>query len=128
VSPRAIDENPPTDEAAPTAESAARAGRRSRPSAAMIASAPSSRRSSTKGAKQATSNTASASNSAPVAAAKELECPRPESIAEPVARARATTIFEQISASPPSTYRRRSPTADGWTLAAKMSGPASTAR
>jgi hypothetical protein len=128
VSPRAIDENPPTDEAAPTAESAARAGRRSRPSAAMIASAPSSRRSSTKGAKQATSNTASASNSAPVAAAKELELPRPESIAEPVARARATTIFEQISASPPSTYRRRSPTADGWTLAAKMSGPASTAR
>ena len=95
-SPRVIDENPPTEDAMPSEETTARPGRRSRPSAAMIASAPSSSRNKTNGAKQATSKTASASNNAPVAAANDDEWPRPESIADPVVNASATTIFEQI--------------------------------
>ena len=51
----------------------------------------------------------------------------PASNAEPVANAIATTTLDKMSASAPSTYRFFSPRTEGWTLAAKISGPAITA-
>jgi hypothetical protein len=94
---------------------------------ATIASAASKRRRRTKGEKQATSRIASACSSAPTAVAKLVEEPIPDSIADPVARARAMTTFEQMRARPISTYRRFRPCAEGCTLAAKISGPHITA-
>jgi len=68
----------------------------------MIPSAPINSRNKINGAKAATLSTQSASRSAPTAVANEGDLPRPDNIADPVAKASAMTIFELISASAPS--------------------------